>query len=60
MTFIVGGGRPNHVTEKYMIKDSEGYIVSTKEYVRGNPHLFRYVGHFRVNSTIFHTFEFLE
>lgn len=42
-----------------MIKDSEGYIMSTKEYIRGNPELFRYVGHVRVNSTIIHTFEFL-
>ena len=59
INFIIGGGRPNHVKEKYMIKDGEGFIMSTKEYVRGNPELFSYLGHVRVNSTIIHTFEFI-
>jgi hypothetical protein len=57
--FIIGGGRPGFVKETYMIKDGEGYVMSTKEYIRGNPELFKYIGHVRINSTIVHTFEFL-
>ena len=59
MKFIIAGGRPTHVKEVYVIKDSEGCIVSTREYVRGHPELFQYLGHVRMNSTIMHTFQFL-
>lgn len=59
MKFFVGGGRPGHVKEEYMIKDGEGYIMSTRDYIVNNPDLFRYVGHARINSTVFHTYEFI-
>ena len=60
MQFVVRGGRPNHVKERWMIKDDDGLIqMSSKSYIEDNPDLFVYLGHVRINSTIFHTYKFI-
>lgn len=57
--FFVGGGRPNHVREITMIRDDEGLVMADKKYITANPHLFRYLGHSRINSLIVHTYSFI-
>lgn len=58
MQFLIAGGRPDFVREVFVIKDSEGYISTTKEYVRGNPELFTYINTVRINSVETHIFRF--
>jgi hypothetical protein len=59
LTMPVAGGRPDKVKEKFMIKDDMGYTMTSKRYVKNHPELFRYDGHIRINSTIFHIYLFL-
>jgi len=56
---IIAGGRPNMPKEAFMVKDDEGLIITDRVYIRENPHLFDYIGSQKVNSTVFHIYQFI-
>lgn len=45
--------------ERFMIKDADGYISTSKAYVRENKDLLVYTGYTKVNSTVIHIYEFI-
>jgi hypothetical protein len=56
---FIGGGRPDHYKEVYLIKDGDGYIAGEKKYILDNPDLFKYIGYQSINSTRSHFYEFV-
>lgn len=59
MEFFIAGGRPNHVRETFMIKDSAGCTATTKEYINNNIDSFNYSGKVRMNSQIVYVYRYL-
>lgn len=56
---ILAGGDPKNNRESYMIKDSEGTIMTTREYIDEHSDLFEYIGTIPICSEIVHVYQFL-
>jgi hypothetical protein len=53
------GGGAGIPKEAFMVKDDEGMVIVSGEYIREFSHLFSYMGSQKINSTVYHVYLFL-
>jgi hypothetical protein len=53
------GGGAGVPKEAFIVKDDEGMVIVSGQYIREHSHLFSYTGSQKINSTVYHIYQFV-